>query len=123
MGFKERLSEARKAKGLSQEALGTALGGISKQSVSHWEKGRYEPNIVQLQKLCDVLDCSADWLVLNKSPEALGPDALAQAKFYDGLSPEAKKKWRTMRMLIVDPASDRIIEQRMPITRKKEVPQ
>jgi transcriptional regulator with XRE-family HTH domain len=123
MGFKERLTEARKAKGLSQEALGEALGGTAKQTISHWEKGRYEPNIVQLQRLCELLGCTADWLILNKSPGKLGPDALDQAKFYDSLSDGAKKKWKTMRMLIVDAASDRTVEKRMPITKKKEIPQ
>jgi transcriptional regulator with XRE-family HTH domain len=123
MGFKERLTEARKAKGLSQEALGEALGGQAKQTISHWETGRYEPSIVQIQRLCEVLGCSAEWLILNKSPAKLGPDALDQAKFYDALSPEAKKRWKTMRMLIVDAASDRTVEKKMPITKKKEIPQ
>jgi transcriptional regulator with XRE-family HTH domain len=123
MGFKERLTEARKAKKLSQEALGQALGGMSKQTISHWENGRYEPSVVQLQRLCEVLDCTADWLILNKSPGKLGPDALDQAKFYDGLSDGAKKRWKAMRMLIVDAASDKTVEKRMPITKKKEVPQ
>jgi transcriptional regulator with XRE-family HTH domain len=118
MGFKERLVEARGK--LSQTQLGDLLD-CSKQTISHWENGRYEPNIGQLQKLCDVLDCSADWLIMGRAPEGLHPDAIREGKFYASLGPEAKKKWQTMRLLIVDPASDKHVEKRMPITaRSKE---
>jgi transcriptional regulator with XRE-family HTH domain len=120
MGFKDRLVEARKAKGFSQEVLGVELGGMSKQGVSHWETGRYEPNIEQLTKLCEILDCTADWLVLGKSQEGLSPDALEQGRFYATLSAEGKKKWKTMRLMFVDGASDKTIEARMPITKRKE---
>jgi transcriptional regulator with XRE-family HTH domain len=107
MQFGARLRQARKAKGFSQESLGKLLGGMSKQSISHWEGGRYEPNLEQLAQLCSALDTSADWLVLGRSPEGLPPDAIQEGKFYATLGPEAKKKWKTMRLLIVDPAPNR----------------
>lgn len=110
MGFKERLVQARGK--LSQTALGEMLGS-SKQTISHWENGRYEPNITQIQKICDVLDCTAEWLVMGRSPESLPPDAIKEGKFYASLSPDAKKKWQTMRALIVDAASDKQVERRM----------
>jgi transcriptional regulator with XRE-family HTH domain len=119
MGFKDRLAEARKAKGFSQEVLGAHLG-MSKQGISHWEAGRYTPDIEQLVKLCEVLECSADWLVLGKSPEGLSPDAIEQGRFFSRLSDGGKKKWRTMRLLFVDGASDLTVEAKMPATRKRE---
>jgi transcriptional regulator with XRE-family HTH domain len=118
--FKDRLKAARKAKGLSQEALGEAMDAMSKQGISHWETGRYEPNIQQLTKLCEVLECSADWLILGKSPEGLAPDAIEQGRFFAKLSADGKKKWRTMRLMFVDGATDKTVETRMPITKKEE---
>lgn len=43
--MKNRLEELRKAKGLSQEELADALG-VSRQTVSSLEKGRYNPSIL-----------------------------------------------------------------------------
>lgn len=92
------------------------MGGMSKQGVSHWEKERYEPNLGQLVRLCEILDCSLDWLVLGKDAETLPADALEQAKFYNRLSPEAKKKWRALRPVFADPLPDKDVERRIPIT-------
>jgi transcriptional regulator with XRE-family HTH domain len=120
MQFGERLRQARNAKGFNQETLGKMLGGTSKQTISHWEGGRYEPNLDQLALLCDVLDTSADWLLLGRSPEGLPPDAIHEGKFYAALSPEGKKKWKAMRLLFVDGATDKVIERRMPVTKKEK---
>ena len=43
--MKNRLEELRKTKGLSQEELADALG-VSRQTVSSLEKGRYNPSIL-----------------------------------------------------------------------------
>ena len=43
--MKNRLEELRKAKGLSQEELADALG-VSRQTISSLEKGRYNPSIL-----------------------------------------------------------------------------
>jgi transcriptional regulator with XRE-family HTH domain len=116
MSFQDRLKEARKAKGLTLEALGGLLEA-SKQTLSSWENGRYEPNLEQLGKLCEILGCTADWLILGRSPEALPPDAVDEAKSYAKLTPEAKKRWRTLRMLVVDGAPDALVEKKMPVTK------
>jgi len=118
MGFPERLTLQRKAKGLNQEALGEAMGGMSKQGISHWETGRYEPNIAQLARLCEVLDCTADWLLLGKSQEDLPPDAIQEAKFFNKLTPEGKKRWRTLRPAFGDAVSDKQVEDKMAITKR-----
>lgn len=44
------IRSARKAKGLSQEQIGSALG-VTKGNVSAWENDRHEPSISQLKKL------------------------------------------------------------------------
>jgi transcriptional regulator with XRE-family HTH domain len=98
------------------------MGGMSKQGVSHWEKERYEPNLAQLVKLCEVLDCSLDWLVLGKEAETLPADALEQAKFFNRLSAEGKKKWRALRPVFADAVPDKHVEQRMPVTTRPKEP-
>jgi transcriptional regulator with XRE-family HTH domain len=122
VGFNERLIAARKAKGYSQEALGKLMGEMSKQGISHWETGRYEPNIAQLTKLCEVLGCSADWLLLGQAPEGLPPDAMEVARIYARLTPEGKKNWKTVSQVFVEAVSDATLEKRMPAV-KKPAPQ
>lgn len=96
MGFKERLREARNAAGLSGQALGAKLA-VSKATVSHWENGRYEPSIAQLKALCDELGVSADWL-MERSVLALSAEALAEARAYEAMPAEDRRKWRAMRL-------------------------
>ena len=50
----ERILKARKAKGMTQEQLASAMG-VSRQLVSHWENGRVDPTPQQLEKLDEVL--------------------------------------------------------------------
>ena len=52
--FTERIAQARKAKGMTQEQLASAMG-VSRQLVSHWENGRVEPTAQQREKLGEVL--------------------------------------------------------------------
>ena len=40
--FTKDILQARKAKGMTQEQLASAMG-VSRQLVSHWENGRAEP--------------------------------------------------------------------------------
>jgi len=57
----ERIKAARKAKGLSQEALGEKLE-VSFQAVSSWETGKFVPDAEHLPQLSAVLDLSLDSL-------------------------------------------------------------
>ena len=41
MELKDRIAQARKAAGLSQEQLGEKLG-VSRQAISKWESGEYQ---------------------------------------------------------------------------------
>lgn len=124
MGFGERLASARKLKGLSQEALGKAVAERmgeppekgSKQGISHWENDRYQPNLQQLEVLCDLLDCSADYLILGKTQENLPIEAIEQAKFFNRLSQAGKKRWKDLRPIFVDAVPDKHVEKKMPIT-------
>jgi transcriptional regulator with XRE-family HTH domain len=107
MGFGGQLKKARKAQGLTGEYLGSQLG-VSKQTISHWESGRYEPGVEQLRGLCNVLKVSADWLLEREDLEALDlpPDALEEARTYAALKADDRRKWKLMRKAMFSPATN-----------------
>ena len=57
-----RLKEERLKKGYSQEQLGT-LVGVSKVSISNYERGLEQPKMKRLQKLIDVLEISPNYIL------------------------------------------------------------
>jgi transcriptional regulator with XRE-family HTH domain len=95
MGFGDRLKTAREAAGLTGEAVGAQVG-VSKATISHWEKGRYEPSIEQIRGLCAVLNVSAAWLFEQEALD-LPPDAIEEARVYAALPLEDRRKWKTLR--------------------------
>lgn len=67
-GFEERLGRARKEKGYTQEELANRLG-VTPQAVSKWERGVGLPDIETLFYICEILDCSSDYLLHRDLPE------------------------------------------------------
>ena len=68
MELSDKIRILRKARGLTQEALGFSLAkvskdGISRQSVSDWENGKSEPKLDNIRDLSSVLDVSFDALL------------------------------------------------------------
>lgn len=68
MELSDKIRIIRKARGLSQEALGDSLSrvskdGISRQSVSDWENGKSEPKLDNIRDLAQVLNVSYDALL------------------------------------------------------------
>lgn len=72
MTLGQRLTELRKKKGLSQDALAEALG-VSRQSVSKWETDVSVPDLDKLVKLSDLFEISLDELVRGKVPPQSPP--------------------------------------------------
>ena len=62
MEFNEKLQELRKQKGLTQEALASALF-VSRTAVSKWESGRGYPNIDSLKAIAKFFGVSVDELL------------------------------------------------------------
>lgn len=60
--FSDRLREARRASGMTQEQLGFTLN-ITKSSVSAWENGREMPSFKLLPELREALSRSLDSLI------------------------------------------------------------
>ena len=59
---------ARKAKGLTQKEL-AAMVGVTQGNLSSWETDRWKPDIDTLKKLCEILECSADYLLGQEPPK------------------------------------------------------
>ena len=68
MSFADRLKEARRISGLSQEELAEQLD-VSRQAVGKWEQGQSYPEVEKLLALCGVLDTSLDALMADELPK------------------------------------------------------
>ncbi|WFR58559.1 FHIPEP family type III secretion protein [Anaerocolumna sp. AGMB13025] len=90
-GFDERLANARRDKGLTQEELAAKLG-VTPQAVSKWERSTSYPDVVMLSSICDMLDCSMDYLLNGK---------LAEVKLTESGDETARKQ--LLNKLIADP--------------------
>ena len=57
--FTRRFKEARKAKNLTQEKLGLAIGldeFVASTRINRYEKGNHQPDLNTLQKIAEVLE-------------------------------------------------------------------
>ena len=68
MSFADRLKEARRICGLSQEELAEQLE-VSRQAVGKWEQGQSYPEVEKLLTLCAVLNTSLDALMTDELPK------------------------------------------------------
>ena len=62
MGINEKLRQARKAAGLTQEVVAEKIC-VSRQTISNWENGKTYPDIASLILLSDVYDMTLDSLL------------------------------------------------------------
>ena len=53
--FAQQLNAVRRARGMTQEQLAQEMN-VSRQTISHWENGRAQPDIDMLKKLYRVLE-------------------------------------------------------------------
>ena len=67
MGKNEAMKQVRKAKGLSQDALATAVG-VSRQTINAIEKGDYNPTIRLCINICRVLGLTLNDLFWDEEP-------------------------------------------------------
>ena len=74
----EILRTSRQNKSLTQEQLAAQLY-VTRQTVSSWEKGRTEPDLETLRKVCRALDLSPEELLLGSSAPEGGSAALIRS--------------------------------------------
>ena len=88
----KRISDLRKARGYTQEELGTELS-ITGQAISKWEKGDSMPDVAILPDLANLLGISVDGLL---SGSASIPDELIRSQIHAALHNQdyaARFKW------------------------------
>ncbi|ESA32768.1 transcriptional regulator [Leptolyngbya sp. Heron Island J] len=79
--FRSKIATLRDQKGLTQLELALAIG-VTETTIANWEKGRSGlPLVLQLIKLCRILDCTLEDLV-----EVISPDNLLETTNIGDLS-------------------------------------
>lgn len=72
-GFGLRIRAARMRANLTQEACAEKVGR-TKQNWSHYEKERQEPSFAVLEKFCDLVDVSADYIITGRPSYVMSPE-------------------------------------------------
>ncbi|MGL6559400.1 LexA family protein [Aeromonas dhakensis] len=72
MKINERIKQTRKRLGYSQEILGSRVG-VSRVSISQWERGENTPNGRYLNDLAAALCVTVDWLLTGEGEGAAPP--------------------------------------------------
>lgn len=85
MTLGERISNKRKASGLSQEELGNIIG-VTRQSIYKWENDQAVPELENLLQLSRVFEITVGWLV-NEETGVISEDI----SMTDSLSEAARK--------------------------------
>lgn len=76
MEFKFRIRDLRREQNLSGEKLAKLIGtDVSRHTVSAWENGKNYPNIKTCFRLCEIFNCSMDYL-LGRTDDRTPYDAI-----------------------------------------------
>ncbi len=96
MKLSDKIRILRKARGLSQEGLGHSISettdGVSRQTVSDWENGKFEPKLDNIRDIAKVLNVSFD-VLLNESVDL--NDATIVEKVLNNVSIDIKENINT----------------------------
>ena len=87
-----RIKELRQASGWTQEDLASRLS-VSYQAVGHYEREFRSPDVETIHKLCDIFNCTADYLLGRSEIRSfeLSPDEAELLQGYRSLSPEGRE--------------------------------
>lgn len=92
--FNDRLKEARLSSGLTQEQLANEIG-VAKSTVTGYEKGNSEPNMVTVQRIMETLNVDANFLwpdeMKNTTQLVISMSEKELIKKYRSLDPIDKK--------------------------------
>lgn len=62
----ERIKALRTARGITQPQLADMIGA-TKQAVSMWEHGNNKPSRISIERMCDLFNVDADYLLCRQS--------------------------------------------------------
>lgn len=82
MTFGDKLAKLRREQNYTQEQFADLLG-VSRQSVSKWESDLAYPETDKLVKICEMFNCSSDYLLLdvnNVKPQSTQPTSDEQTE-------------------------------------------
>lgn len=101
MRLNEKLKSLRASKNLTQENLATKLG-VTRQTISKWEKGISVPDADVLSQIADIFEVSVAELLGSEEKEEIKGDHVAQLLATMNEEMAAKNKHRkTMIRIIV----------------------
>jgi len=89
--FGRRIQYFRKASGLSQDALATALGYGSRGSIANIESGRQEPPLGMALALAEFFGVRLEELTAEEPGEPPDPASIAVRAFLAGLPPHKRQ--------------------------------
>jgi transcriptional regulator with XRE-family HTH domain len=89
--FGSQIKQLRKASGLSQEALATAIGYGSRGSIANIESGRQEPPLSIALALADFFGVRLEDLTAEEAGEPPDPASIAVRAFLAGLPPRKRQ--------------------------------
>ena len=93
MTFGDKLAKLRRDNNYTQEQLADVLG-VSRQSISKWESDLAFPETDKLIKICELFDCSSDYLLLDsKTDESEKPEQTTI------IIPHRKREWKSKKTL------------------------
>ena len=81
--FSTRLKIALDNKGIKPSVLAYRCG-IHQSTITNYLKGRYEPKTEMVLKICEVLDCNAEWLSGYSSPSMQEKSSPEEPKLSEG---------------------------------------
>lgn len=95
MPFPNRLADIRKERGLTQEALGEAVG-LTKLQIYRYEKGTSQPTLDVLKKIAVTLHVSLDELVFDAAERDPTEDLKLRFELIQGMSEEDQKTIKSL---------------------------
>lgn len=87
MNYGKKIAEFRKAKGFTQQELGSSLN-VTAQAISKWENDLSEPDLSSIKKMCDLFEVSVnDFLDVSQNDQ----DSSSTLKIINGYCEKCKK--------------------------------
>ncbi len=100
MEFKDRIRDLRSKSGLSGEEFGK-LFGVSRNTVSVWERGRNHPNNDVLLRIADYFNVSLDYLMGRTDVKNIAIESDQIPQGYNQLTRQQKNAIETLIALLI----------------------